>query len=37
MDRVSDLVDLYEATEFAAEQIARHAAERGLQPSFSDG
>ncbi|MXZ91063.1 MAG: hypothetical protein F4W95_00270 [Chloroflexi bacterium] len=29
--KVSDLVDLYEATQFAAEQIAIHAARYGLQ------
>ena len=34
VDRTSDLVDLYEATRFAAEQIGLHIAERGMQPSF---
>ena len=34
VDRSSDLVDLYEATRFAAEQIGLHIAERGMQPSF---
>ena len=37
VDRVSDLVDLYEATEFAAEQILLHAAERGGQPALGGG
>ncbi len=39
VDRVSDLVDLYEATEFAAEQIALHAAEaeRGMRPALGSG
>ena len=31
VDKVSDLVDLYEATQFAAEQIAIHTARYGLQ------
>ena len=30
VEKVSDLVDLYEATQFAAEQIAIHAAQYGL-------
>ena len=33
VERVSDLVDLYEATQFAAEQIAIHTATHGLQTS----
>ena len=31
VEKVSDLVDLYEATQFAAEQIAIHTARHGLQ------
>ena len=31
VEKVSDLVDLYEATQFAAEQIAIHTARYGLQ------
>ena len=31
VERVTDLVDLYEATQFAAEQIAIHTAKHGLQ------
>ena len=31
VERVTDLVDLYEATQFAAEQIAIHTARHGLQ------
>ena len=32
VNRVGDLVDLYEATQFAHEQIARHVAIHGYQP-----
>ena len=35
VDKVSDLVDLYEATQFAAEQIVIHTARRGLQSELS--
>jgi len=31
VEKVSDLVDLYEATQFAAEQIARHDVKHGVQ------
>ncbi len=31
VEKISDLVDLYEATQFAAEQIAIHTARHGLQ------
>ena len=34
-DKIPDLVDLYEATQFAAEQIAIHAAKHGLQTAMS--
>ena len=33
--KIPDLVDLYEATQFAAEQIAVHAAKHGLQTAMS--
>ena len=38
VEKVSDLVDLYEATQFAAEQIAIHTARYGLQtePSVTE-
>lgn len=31
VEKVSDLVDLYKATQFAAEQIARHDVKHGVQ------
>ena len=33
---VRDLVDLYEATQFAQEQIAQHVATYGYQPSLTE-
>ena len=35
VDKVADLVDLYEATQFAAEQIAMHTAKHGLQTDMA--
>lgn len=34
VDRVSNLVDLYEAVQFANEQIAQHVAQYGYQPAL---
>ncbi len=36
VEKVSDLVDLYEATQFAAEQIAIHTARYGLQTEMTE-
>ena len=36
VDRVGDLVDLYEATQFAQEQIAQHIAIHGYQPMLAE-
>ena len=36
VEKVTDLVDLYEATQFAAEQIAIHTARYGLQTEMTD-
>ena len=36
VEKVNDLVDLYEATQFAAEQIAIHTARHGLQPGLTE-
>lgn len=35
VEKVSDLVDLYEATQFAAEQVAIHTARHGLQTDLT--
>ena len=36
VEKISDLVDLYEATQFAAEQIAIHTARHGLQTDLTE-
>ena len=36
VNTINDLVDLYEATQFAAEQIAIHTAKYGLQPEMAE-
>ena len=35
VEKITDLVDLYEATQFAAEQIAMHTARHGLQTGMA--
>ena len=37
VNRIGDLVDLYEATQFAHEQIAYHVAIHGYQPVLVEG